>query len=167
MERTEINRKISQALLGKNFLTNETRKKQALKQSETKMRCLLEADFDTLSPERKRRRVFIEQEKRCLLCGLSEWMGRPIGLQLDHEDGDETNNSRSNLRGLCPNCHSQTVTYCGRNRRGKPDHKVSDRVLQDALLSTSSISQALAKVGVFQRNGHWYDRCRKLRGVEA
>jgi hypothetical protein len=42
--------------------------------------------------------------------------GKPLILQLDHKDGDRTNNILSNLRWLCPNCHSQTDTYAGRKR---------------------------------------------------
>lgn len=52
---------------------------------------------------------------RCAICSLSSWQGKPISLHLDHIDGNPTNNLISNLRILCPNCHSQTDTYCGRN----------------------------------------------------
>lgn len=49
----------------------------------------------------------------CSSCGLtSEWNGRSIVLQLDHIDGNNKNNLLGNLRILCPNCHSQTHTYC-------------------------------------------------------
>ena len=30
-------------------------------------------------------------------------------------DGDSKNNKLDNLRFLCPNCHAQTDTYCGKN----------------------------------------------------
>lgn len=49
-------------------------------------------------------------------CGLTEWQGEPIPLQLDHIDGDRTNNQLTNLRILCPNCHALTRTWCARNR---------------------------------------------------
>jgi hypothetical protein len=52
---------------------------------------------------------------RCAGCGLGEWEGRPIPLELDHIDGDRTNNELGNLRLLCPNCHALTDTYRGRN----------------------------------------------------
>lgn len=52
----------------------------------------------------------------CGECGCGDtWNGKPIALQLDHVDGSSTNNELSNLRFLCPNCHSQTDTYCGKN----------------------------------------------------
>jgi hypothetical protein len=55
------------------------------------------------------------RESRCEICGLAEWMSRPIPLELDHRDGDSFNNSLNNLRLICPNCHAQTETYKNRN----------------------------------------------------
>ena len=52
----------------------------------------------------------------CAICTLSQWMGKALTLQLDHIDGDATNNFPPNLRLICPNCHSQTPTWTGRNR---------------------------------------------------
>lgn len=49
-------------------------------------------------------------------CSGPEWLGKPLILQLDHIDGDGTNNDPKNLRFLCPNCHSQTETWAFRNR---------------------------------------------------
>jgi hypothetical protein len=43
--------------------------------------------------------------------------GVPLGLEIDHLDGNHSNNTFENLRFLCPNCHSQTSTYAGRGRR--------------------------------------------------
>lgn len=55
-------------------------------------------------------------EYRCSWCGLEdEWNGKRITLHLDHIDGNSYNNELSNLRWLCPNCHSQTDTYTNRN----------------------------------------------------
>ena len=55
-------------------------------------------------------------ENRCAECGLHEWRGQALTLHLDHSDGDPMNNELSNLRLLCPNCHSLTPTYCGKNK---------------------------------------------------
>ncbi len=56
---------------------------------------------------------------RCEQCPITnEWQGKPISLQLDHRDGDPRNNTIENLRFLCPNCHSQTHTFAGRNNAG-------------------------------------------------
>lgn len=50
-------------------------------------------------------------------CGLTEWKGKPISLQLDHINGDKFDHRIENLRLPCPNCHSQTDTFAGRNKR--------------------------------------------------
>jgi transposase len=53
----------------------------------------------------------------CESCGLGDtWNGRPITLHVDHIDGRFWDCRPENLRFLCPNCHSQTATYAGRNR---------------------------------------------------
>jgi len=53
------------------------------------------------------------KEYKCEMCGISEWNGKQIGLQLHHINGDNTDNRIENLMVLCPNCHSQTDNYCG------------------------------------------------------
>ena len=53
----------------------------------------------------------------CSECGISEWNGKPIVLQLDHINGERHDNRIENLRLLCPNCHSQTHTFAGRNKK--------------------------------------------------
>jgi HNH endonuclease len=55
------------------------------------------------------------KERRCEICGLETWNGKPIPLELDHVNGRRDDNRLSNLRLLCPNCHAQTPTYRGRN----------------------------------------------------
>lgn len=54
------------------------------------------------------------KEHRCEYCGNSEWNGKPIPTELHHIDGNHNNNALDNLQILCPNCHAQTDSYCGR-----------------------------------------------------
>lgn len=55
----------------------------------------------------------------CSECGLpSEWNGKPLVLQLEHRNGVNNDHRLENLTFLCPNCHSQTDTYAGRNNTG-------------------------------------------------
>lgn len=66
--------------------------------------------------DRIRKQIIIkERPYRCEVCGISEWMGKPISLELDHIDGNADNNAADNLRLICPNCHAQTETYKGAN----------------------------------------------------
>jgi hypothetical protein len=54
-------------------------------------------------------------ERKCYRCNLKEWMGEPIPIQLEHINGVHNDNRIDNLTLLCPNCHAQTPTYCGKN----------------------------------------------------
>ncbi len=101
----------------------EARRRGGLKTGALKRRKLLEADWDSLSIWSMRRRVKLEQAGKCLFCNIDEWRGKPLHLQLDHIDGDRKNNTRENLRSLCPNCHSQTDTYGGRNKGKNKERK--------------------------------------------
>ena len=47
----------------------------------------------------------------CGICGISSWQDKLLKLHIDHIDGNHSDNSRENLRYVCPNCHSQTPTY--------------------------------------------------------
>ena len=53
----------------------------------------------------------------CECCGLKQWQGKEIRLQVHHVDGNRKNNELSNLQLLCPNCHSQTDNLCSKNRK--------------------------------------------------
>lgn len=55
----------------------------------------------------------------CSQCGISEWQGQPLKIQVDHINGNSQDNKIENLRGLCPNCHSLTETFTGKNQRKK------------------------------------------------
>jgi len=79
---------------------------------------ILVKDSEYTSTHRLKHRLFKEGllEQKCSSCGLgTKWNGKFISLQLDHKDGDRCNNQIDNLRILCPNCHSQTESFCGKN----------------------------------------------------
>lgn len=75
---------------------------------------LLEADFEKLTYQSKRKRVIVEQEFKCKCCSLDKWLDQPIVLELEHIDGNHQNNERHNLVALCPNCHSMSWSWRGR-----------------------------------------------------
>ena len=54
------------------------------------------------------------KEYKCEKCGISEWNGEQISLQIHHINGDNTDNRMENIMFLCPNCHSQTDSFCGK-----------------------------------------------------
>ena len=55
------------------------------------------------------------KEDKCELCGVSEWQGVKLPLELHHKDGNHYNNDIDNLAILCPNCHSIQEGNSGAN----------------------------------------------------
>jgi hypothetical protein len=60
---------------------------------------------------------------KCSCCGIAEWLGKEIIFDVDHIDGNYKNNELENLRLLCQNCHSQTITYKGKNKGNGRDYR--------------------------------------------
>jgi len=120
---------------------------------------MLETPFDELGWDTKRRRVLYEQKHKCNKCGLENWMDVPLSLEVDHIDGDHSNNNRENLEGLCPNCHSITPTWRGRN---KACNKVTDVELSQALHER----QALISVGMAAKGANYCRANKLLNGLE-
>lgn len=61
-------------------------------------------------------------EYKCQTCGCDgNWQNGVIALEVDHINGDNTDNRIENLRYLCPNCHALTETYRGRNKALKSE----------------------------------------------
>ena len=63
------------------------------------------------------RRLISIRGRKCENCLNHEWFGFPINLELHHIDGDNKNNNEGNVKLLCPNCHSNTENWRGRNKK--------------------------------------------------
>lgn len=72
------------------------------------------------------KRVLIKKNGNyCSVCGINEWNEKPLKLELEHKDGDSSNDNEYNLCLICPNCHSQTTTYKGANKgRGRHSRRM-------------------------------------------
>lgn len=81
-------------------------------------------DFATVGKKWKqmsshlRRYIFDKYENKCCICGWSKVnpYTNTLPLEIDHIDGDASNNREDNLRLICPNCHSLTENYRGANK---------------------------------------------------
>lgn len=95
---------------------------------------------------------------KCKQCGLSEWLGQKIVLELEHVNGDRRDHSRENLKWLCPNCHSLTPTWRGRNI--KKNH-VDEKTIIELIPTKENISQVLIDLGLAPYGAN-YNRINKL-----
>lgn len=100
----------------------DTPGKQCNLTGQNKEKYSLEEVFRKNSPvTQKVLRGYIERysilEYKCQFCGCDgKWQNGVISLEIDHVNGDNTDNEINNLRYLCPNCHALTITYRGRNK---------------------------------------------------
>ena len=118
--------------------------------------------FDEYPMSSKRKTVLKEQNFKCLECGIGNiYNGKTLKLELDHINGDNKNNSRNNLRFLCPNCHSQTDTYKGKNNKNIGLQTYSDQDIITALQSSISIYSAIRMLGMSSHGNH-YKRIRNI-----
>ena len=102
-------------ILGVEYKINPHRK--GLKHLEK--RISLEAKLNGNGNNASKRKRLIEdgiKDNKCECCGLSEWMGKPIPLELHHKDFNHYNNSLDNLVIVCANCHMQAHNYCNTNK---------------------------------------------------
>lgn len=114
-------------------------------------------DYGTHNWRTIKEKLFQERGYRCECCGITEWNGKEIKLQVHHIDGNHNHNTRDNLMILCPNCHSQTDNWTYK----KCGNKVTDEQFIEALKNTASICQACRVLGITPNQNN-YKRAYKL-----
>ena len=128
----------------------------------------LEEVFKKDSPvTQKVLRGYVERHKIipyvCEYCGCDgHWQNGIISLEIDHRDGDNSNNEIENLHYLCPNCHALTNTYRGKNKKvSARNNEISEEKFVEALKKTSNIRQALIALGLNPAGAN-YTRAKNL-----
>lgn len=98
-------------------------------------------------------------EYKCSICDLDKWMGNEIVLELDHINGINNDNRMENLRFLCPNCHSQTDTFRGRNTNRIKNidgfFKYSKEEFINAVSKSSNIREVCIMLGLTPKGGNY------------
>lgn len=100
------------------YITNQSGKGETKSRPSIPLSEILEGLHPQYSTHKLRLRLLSEGgfTHKCSNCGLTEWLGSSIPLELEHKDGKCNNHVLSNLELLCPNCHAFTETYRGKNK---------------------------------------------------
>ena len=114
-------------------------------------------DFGTHNWSTIKVKLFQERPYKCECCGISEWNGQEIKLQVHHIDGNHNHNTQDNLMILCPNCHSQTDNWTYK----KNQNNITDEQFLEALNNTANICQACRVLGITPNQNN-YKRANKL-----
>jgi hypothetical protein len=122
---------------------------------------ILSKNFDDLSWDMIREYIIYENKRTCKKCKLNKWQGCNIPLEINHIDGDNTNNKKTNLECLCPNCHGLTSNWRGRNKIKK--EKISnEKLLEYLLINDWNMRKSLIQAGLTPKGGN-YKRCHKIK----
>jgi predicted RNA-binding Zn-ribbon protein involved in translation (DUF1610 family) len=103
----------------------------------------------------KRKLLKSGKEYKCEHCGNDGvWNNSPLSLHVDHVDGNHYNNNLDNLRFLCPNCHSQTNTFAGRNKKCMATgwRNITEDEWINAIKKEKSISGVIHSMGFNHRS---------------
>lgn len=101
------------------------------------------------SVNRRHKELLIEERGHvCEQCKLATWQDVLITLEMEHIDGDRTNNTKQNLKLLCPNCHSLTATWKRPKNNAWFRRRYSDSEVAEAVKTSDNMFQCLKKLNL-------------------
>ena len=104
-------------------------------------------------------------EYRCELCEIDgNWMGKNLNLHLDHKNGIRNDNRISNLRFLCPNCHSQTESYCSKINRSITIETYDIEYIKGVFNESSSLTECLIRLSLKDTKSN-RDKLKRINAV--
>ena len=84
------------------------------------------------TPKAFKKEFMAEQDYKCAICNsIPVWNNKELIFILDHIDGDASNNKRSNLRMICPNCDSQLETFKSKNKNSRRRNYWKEKIIKD------------------------------------
>ena len=98
--------------------------------------------------------------QQCECCKITKWQGKPISFELHHINGVSSDNRLDNLTILCPNCHSITENYRGKNIKKQP-YKTDQEILHALQINDFNRRKALIYLGLAPKGGN-YKRLNKF-----
>lgn len=142
-------------------LPQETKDKMAWKKEKVLSKYSIEEMFseNSMVSTSYLRKIIIKNNLKpynCEKCKLTDWNGSPINLQLDHINGNRRDNRLESLRWLCPNCHSQTPTFCSKNIKVK---RFSDEQILEECKKQKNIRGVVLAIGC---NVRLYGRIKRI-----
>lgn len=123
---------------------------------------VLSLNFDELGWDIKREYLIFESNNTCDKCGTREWLNNTIVLEINHINGNNKDHRKENLECLCPNCHSVTKNWRGRNKRNKRSKLTNQELLKHLLLNDWNMRKSLIEAGLTPKGGN-YKRCHKIK----
>lgn len=100
------------------------------------------------------RTLIKKRGNRCECCKSTKWLDKDIPLEVHHIDGDKLNNDESNLVLLCPNCHSLTDNFRGRNVNNNSNY-ISEEIFAESLKNNKNIRQTLLELGLSPKGDNY------------